>query len=241
MISLTSNATSVFKTADVPDATTEKLNSFPLTSGKPSSRVALLQENLQKKQLDLDEALSHLLPAHPTVQQRQAEVDYLKDQIAKLTGTDGALWAAWSGAMDRTFHPTFSLRVLRGEQVEEIPVPRPPGEVYELDDEIGHMRLAGKHEPGLRLADVVHGEPEMPVGHDAGRRVDQGLAVDQCHQVADIGVGDRGLDQAHDPSDETGVSALIPVTPRPMISFWIWEVPSYSVVTRASRRYLSTG
>jgi hypothetical protein len=29
---------------------------------------------------------------------------------------------------------------------------------------------------------------------------------------------------------------LIPVASRPMISLWIWEVPSYRVVTRASRR-----
>jgi hypothetical protein len=33
-----------------------------------------------------------------------------------------------------------------------------------------------------------------------------------------------------------GTSAFTPVTARPMISFWIWEVPSYNVVTRASRR-----
>ena len=33
-----------------------------------------------------------------------------------------------------------------------------------------------------------------------------------------------------------GTSAFTPVTARPMISFWIWDVPSYSVVTRASRR-----
>src|SRR6202012_6117705 len=33
-----------------------------------------------------------------------------------------------------------------------------------------------------------------------------------------------------------GTSALIPVRARPMISFWICDVPSYSVVTRASRR-----
>ncbi len=32
------------------------------------------------------------------------------------------------------------------------------------------------------------------------------------------------------------VIALTPVIARPMISFWICEVPSYSVVTRASRR-----
>src|SRR5262249_9742632 len=34
----------------------------------------------------------------------------------------------------------------------------------------------------------------------------------------------------------SGVIALIPVASRPMISFWICEVPSYRVVTRASRR-----
>jgi len=33
-----------------------------------------------------------------------------------------------------------------------------------------------------------------------------------------------------------GSIALIPVAARPMISFWICEVPSYRVVTRASRR-----
>lgn len=35
-------------------------------------------------------------------------------QVAKLTGTEGALWAAWSGAMDRTFQPSFSLKVQTG-------------------------------------------------------------------------------------------------------------------------------
>ena len=35
--------------------------------------------------------------------------------------------------------------------------------------------------------------------------------------------------------------ALSPVSARPISSFWIWLVPSYSVVTRASRRYLPTG
>ena len=31
-------------------------------------------------------------------------------QTVKLTGTKGALWASWSGAMDRTRHPTFFLK-----------------------------------------------------------------------------------------------------------------------------------
>ena len=56
-------------------------------------------------------------------------------QVVKLTGTEGALWASWSGAMDRTFEPTYSLRLMRGEALEDEPVDRPPGEVFELVDQ----------------------------------------------------------------------------------------------------------
>ncbi len=71
-------------------------------------------------------------------------------QIAKVTGTAGAVWAAWSGALDRTFHPTYSLRLQRdGGEVEELPVPRIPGEVYELEDEIARFvaAVAGETRP----------------------------------------------------------------------------------------------
>jgi myo-inositol 2-dehydrogenase/D-chiro-inositol 1-dehydrogenase len=57
-------------------------------------------------------------------------------QTAKLTGTSGALWASWSGAMDRTFEPTFNLKLLRGDAVSDVPIDRPSGEVYELVDEV---------------------------------------------------------------------------------------------------------
>ncbi|NUQ61405.1 MAG: Gfo/Idh/MocA family oxidoreductase [Pirellulales bacterium] len=56
-------------------------------------------------------------------------------QVVKITGTEGALWANWSGAMDRTFHPTFSLRRMGGGAVEEIPIAKMTGEVYELVDQ----------------------------------------------------------------------------------------------------------
>jgi myo-inositol 2-dehydrogenase/D-chiro-inositol 1-dehydrogenase len=57
-------------------------------------------------------------------------------QTAKLTGTGGALWASWSGAMDRTFEPTFNLKLQRGEKVEDIVIAKPSGEVYELVDQV---------------------------------------------------------------------------------------------------------
>jgi len=57
-------------------------------------------------------------------------------QVVKLTGTEGALVARWSGAMDRTFSPTFHLQILAGDRVEDVPIEKPSGEVYELVDEI---------------------------------------------------------------------------------------------------------
>lgn len=54
----------------------------------------------------------------------------------KITGTHGALWAAWSGAMDRTQHPRFFLKVFAGENVEEVDISRTAGELFELEDQI---------------------------------------------------------------------------------------------------------
>lgn len=54
----------------------------------------------------------------------------------KITGSRGALWASWSGALDRTLHPTFFLRAFDGEEVREIPIEKMTGEVYELEDQI---------------------------------------------------------------------------------------------------------
>ncbi|NLF70495.1 MAG: Gfo/Idh/MocA family oxidoreductase [Candidatus Anammoximicrobium sp.] len=65
-------------------------------------------------------------------------------QTAKLTGSQGALWASWSGAMDRTFHPTFFLKHFDGQQVVDVPVPAASGEVYELAEEIAGMAEAAR-------------------------------------------------------------------------------------------------
>lgn len=57
-------------------------------------------------------------------------------QVAKITGTRGALWATWSGAQDRTFQPSFSLKHHDGARVHEVPITRMSGEVYELVDQL---------------------------------------------------------------------------------------------------------
>lgn len=57
-------------------------------------------------------------------------------QVVKVTGREGAIWASWSGAMDRTFHPTFSLKHQRGEKVVDVPITKMTGEVYELNEQV---------------------------------------------------------------------------------------------------------
>ena len=57
-------------------------------------------------------------------------------QVVKLTGSEGALWASWSGSVGRTFDPSHSLKLQRGDRLEEVPIDRPSGEVFELVDQV---------------------------------------------------------------------------------------------------------
>jgi myo-inositol 2-dehydrogenase / D-chiro-inositol 1-dehydrogenase len=59
-------------------------------------------------------------------------------QTVKVSGTKGAIWAGWSGALDRTFEPTSFLRVFDGENLTEVNLERKSGEVFELQAEIAH-------------------------------------------------------------------------------------------------------
>ena len=57
-------------------------------------------------------------------------------QTVKISGTSGALWAGWSGALDRTLEPTAFLKVFDGHCLEEVPLVKQSGEVFELREEI---------------------------------------------------------------------------------------------------------
>ena len=63
-------------------------------------------------------------------------------QTVKISGSQGALWASWSGAIDRTRHPTFWLKRFDGQTVREIPLDKPSGEVFELEEEVRMMAHA---------------------------------------------------------------------------------------------------
>lgn len=104
--------------------------------------------------------------AFATVTQTLAAFEH--HQTVKVTGTKGALWASWSGAMDRTFHPTFSLRAFDGEQVTDIPIEKITGEVYELEDELA-----------LMVGAIREGKPLCATGEDGRWSVAMCLAAEQ--------------------------------------------------------------
>ena len=72
--------------------------------------------------------------AYAVVSQTLAAFEH--HQTVKVAGTKGAIWAAWSGATDRTLEPSFSLRVFDGKEVEEVKMAQKSGEVFELREEI---------------------------------------------------------------------------------------------------------
>jgi myo-inositol 2-dehydrogenase/D-chiro-inositol 1-dehydrogenase len=76
-------------------------------------------------------------------------------QTVKITGREGSLWASWSGAMDRTMHPTFWLKHQHGDVVEIVPIDKITGEVYELRDQVDMMVRA-----------VTDGAPVATTGTD---------------------------------------------------------------------------
>lgn len=98
-------------------------------------------------------------------------------QTVKLTGDRGALWATWSGAMDRTRHPTFRLRAFNGGEVEDVPLAKISGEVYELEDQIAMFVDA------IRLGrppacTAVDGRWSVAMCLSAQKSVDEGVPID---------------------------------------------------------------
>jgi myo-inositol 2-dehydrogenase / D-chiro-inositol 1-dehydrogenase len=72
--------------------------------------------------------------AYAVVSQTLAAFEH--HQTVKVTGTKGAIWAGWSGAMDRTLEPTSFLKVFDGSQLENVKIEKHAGEVFELRTQI---------------------------------------------------------------------------------------------------------
>lgn len=68
-------------------------------------------------------------------------------QTVKVSGTKGAIWAGWSGALDRTLEPTAFLKVFDGEKLEDVKLAKHSGEVFELREEIAQCIRMVRGEP----------------------------------------------------------------------------------------------
>ncbi len=106
----------------------------------------------------------------------QTLAGYEHHQVVKLTGTKGALWASWSGALDRTFHPTFWLKHFDGEKLVEIPLAKASGEVFELEEAVNGMTRAVRGEP-LQCATGYDGRWSVAMCLKAQESVDSGNVV----------------------------------------------------------------
>jgi myo-inositol 2-dehydrogenase/D-chiro-inositol 1-dehydrogenase len=101
---------------------------------------------------------------------------YEHHQVVKLTGTHGSLWAAWGGAMDRTPHPTFSLKHHDGQETRDVPIGRTPGEFYELEDEMA-MMVRAVRDGGPVAARGEDGRWSVALCLAAQRSVESGAVV----------------------------------------------------------------
>lgn len=72
--------------------------------------------------------------AYAVVSQTLAAFEH--HQTVKVAGTKGAIWAGWSGALDRTLTPSCFLKIYDGHVVKDFPLTRQSGEVFELREQI---------------------------------------------------------------------------------------------------------
>jgi len=79
-------------------------------------------------------------------------------QLVKIAGTKGALWAGWSGTLDRTLHPSFFLKAFDGKEVREVPIEKITGELFELEDQLDLM------------ADIIVGKAANHCSGEDGKR-----------------------------------------------------------------------
>lgn len=109
-------------------------------SGDPE-RIYAAANSRQPEHQELQDNFSAIMHfsggAYAVVSQTLAAFEH--HQTIKVTGAKGALWASWSGAMDRTRHPTFSLRAFDGDEVTTVEITKPTGELFELEDQIARM------------------------------------------------------------------------------------------------------
>lgn len=161
----------------------EPIHFFDLTrwylagAGEPVSVFASAnskQEGHPELQDNFSAFLTFASGTYAVVSQTLAAFEH--HQVVKLAGTGGALWASWSGAMDRDRHPRFSLQYHDGSRTETIPITKCTGEVYELEDEMA-MMVRALRDGGPIAATGADGKWSVALCLAAQRSVDSGQIV----------------------------------------------------------------
>ncbi len=144
------------------------------------ARANSRQEHHPELQDNFSAVLTFPGGAYAVISQTLAAFEH--HQVVKLTGTRGALWATWGGAMDRDFHPHHALKYHDGGEVVDVPLARPSGEVYELEDEMAMMVRA-----------VREGAPVAATGADGRRSVALCLAAQRSVDTGQVVALSEGL------------------------------------------------
>ncbi len=94
---------------------------------------------------------------------------------AKVTGTDGTIWASWSAADARSDAATFSLQYGLGEDVRVVDFEKPTGELVELQQQIAAIAQS-----------VRDGSPPPCTGLDGKCSTQLCLAAQQSVEAGDV-------------------------------------------------------
>jgi myo-inositol 2-dehydrogenase/D-chiro-inositol 1-dehydrogenase len=94
----------------------------------------------------------------------------------KVSGTQGSIWAWWSGPDARCQEPTFGLKFSRGDAVEEVAFGKITGEVVELEQQLAALVRAIR-EGGRPPASGVDGRWAVLLCLAAQQSVDEGRPV----------------------------------------------------------------
>jgi len=146
-------------------------------NGEPTSVYARANSR-QSEHPELQDNFSAILHfpqgSYAVVTQTLAAFEH--HQTVKVTGTKGAIWASWSGALDRTLHPTQLLKYFDGETLRDVQLDRMSGEVFELEEEM-EMMVRVVREGVQPRASALDGRWSVHMCNAAQQSVDTGAVV----------------------------------------------------------------
>jgi myo-inositol 2-dehydrogenase/D-chiro-inositol 1-dehydrogenase len=104
--------------------------------GAPKSVTAFTNPGEKNLSQDFTAVFEFPTGAYGVVSQTLSAFEH--HQVVEITGSEGAMRSIWSGAMDRTDKPIFSITAqVRGQDTPvQIKLEHPSGEVFEIQENI---------------------------------------------------------------------------------------------------------